>query len=411
MSYDYFSEFLDAADRTGRLGLQPLTPELAVGTHLTPESLKSIHAMFREVAGEDATLEQIAENNFQLHLDMITPLEQLLGCRAYYTIGSVETPKGTLYPMTEEEVRGWLAGGAPGPAVNAHTWITLDSLEVLDLTLLASVAATSGDLSLVNSHVAGNPEELAAMPNDDPQGTSRLPAGLRYHPFVVGEDLFRQMGLLADYQVHAGSLYDTILASDGFPLFVIGITRTTLRAELWAHHRELLDRLLRDRETARRWRDRIEIRISGYENDPRELFEIPEARAFMTYLAERWPYAFYFLNKEHGTFLRALFYACCAKSAVRDARVPAGKLGLMIDPDKWDEFNRAQLQGLAELRRRFRLPADEIDGCVKHVASYFNIEYVPRTPNLRDIAGAAARSLLGLVGLGRRERPPRDQNQ
>ena len=38
---------------------------------------------------------------------------------------------------------------------------------------------------------------------------------------------------------------------------------------------------------------KVRFGLDGYNDDPRELFEIPEARAFLRKLTEEWPYFFY----------------------------------------------------------------------------------------------------------------------
>ena len=55
-----------------------------------------------------------------------------------------------------------------------------------------------------------------------------------------------------------------------------------------------LKRLLKE-DFARRFQQRVSIGIDGYDNDTRELFEIPEVRTYMAKLDAEWPYWFYFL--------------------------------------------------------------------------------------------------------------------
>jgi len=55
-----------------------------------------------------------------------------------------------------------------------------------------------------------------------------------------------------------------------------------------------LKRLLR-KDFAKRFQQRVAIGIDGYDDDTRELFEIPEVRTYMAKLDAEWPYWFYFL--------------------------------------------------------------------------------------------------------------------
>jgi len=59
----------------------------------------------------------------------------------------------------------------------------------------------------------------------------------------------------------------------------------------------VLDSLIGSRERAMRFRDRVDFDVDGYNDDPRELFEVPEIRTFVRELDAKWPYWFFFLSK------------------------------------------------------------------------------------------------------------------
>ena len=52
-------------------------------------------------------------------------------------------------------------------------------------------------------------------------------------------------------------------------------------------------------DTARRWFERVDISIHGYENRAEELFEIPEVRTYIAELDKEFPYWLFFLSKRH----------------------------------------------------------------------------------------------------------------
>jgi hypothetical protein len=60
---------------------------------------------------------------------------------------------------------------------------------------------------------------------------------------------------------------------------------------------ELLRSLTADRDVAIEFCGRISLVVDGYNDDPRELFEIPEVRAYMKRLDQAWPYWFFFLSQ------------------------------------------------------------------------------------------------------------------
>ena len=52
-----------------------------------------------------------------------------------------------------------------------------------------------------------------------------------------------------------------------------------------------------DRHAALELCGRISLIVDGYNDDPRELFEIPEVRAYIKHLDQEWPYWFFFLSQ------------------------------------------------------------------------------------------------------------------
>ncbi len=50
------------------------------------------------------------------------------------------------------------------------------------------------------------------------------------------------------------------------------------------------------------------LSFSGYDFDPREIYEIPEIRSFMSKLLAVYPYFFYFLSAENA---QKILYFCC----------------------------------------------------------------------------------------------------
>ena len=61
-----------------------------------------------------------------------------------------------------------------------------------------------------------------------------------------------------------------------------------------------LNSLLESREKVIRFCGRVIIGVEGYDNDPRELFEINEVRAFLKKLDVEFPYWFYFIVRDDG---------------------------------------------------------------------------------------------------------------
>jgi hypothetical protein len=63
-------------------------------------------------------------------------------------------------------------------------------------------------------------------------------------------------------------------------------------------------------ETAKKFFERVEIGFSGYDQDPRELYEMVEVRNFVYKLDDQFPFWLYFLTKR-GSGLRVILYCFC----------------------------------------------------------------------------------------------------
>ena len=71
-----------------------------------------------------------------------------------------------------------------------------------------------------------------------------------------------------------------------------------------------LNKLIKSKETIEHFHQRIDIGISGYDTDERELFEIIEVRNYLQQLDSKFPYWFYFLNNIHSSSLHLITFSC-----------------------------------------------------------------------------------------------------
>src|SRR5215212_1226054 len=78
---------------------------------------------------------------------------------------------------------------------------------------------------------------------------------------------------------------------------VVVVTRQEVESQAITRPLGILEALLASPETARNHFEKIGIAFHGYDDDTRELFEIPEVRNFIFKLDEAFPYWFYFLSK------------------------------------------------------------------------------------------------------------------
>jgi hypothetical protein len=78
---------------------------------------------------------------------------------------------------------------------------------------------------------------------------------------------------------------------------VIVITRQEVESLDITGPLNMLQPLLESPQTARNHFEKIDLAFHGYDDDSRELFEIPDVRNFVFKLDDAFPYWFYFLSK------------------------------------------------------------------------------------------------------------------
>ena len=125
----------------------------------------------------------------------------------------------------------------------------------------------------------------------------------------------------------------------------------------------VLQTLLYDAETVTMFRGKATIAFDGYDNDSRELYEIPEVRRYLVELDSKFPYWFYFLSTRDDMLKMIAFCLCQTR------RIETG----MAYPDRHDmqAFMVAHFDAINRLFDRFQLDESisvEISGLV---ADYF----------------------------------------
>jgi len=110
---------------------------------------------------------------------------------------------------------------------------------------------------------------------------------------------------------------------------------------------QVLNSLIESREKAMRFRDRVVFGVDGYNDDPRELFEIPEVRTFIRELDGKWPYWLFFLSK--ATDMLAMIMFCLSKYQKVDAGLAC------YDPRDLETFLYLHFDALNSLFDQFDL--------------------------------------------------------
>lgn len=106
------------------------------------------------------------------------------------------------------------------------------------------------------------------------------------------------------------------------------------------------------REDAWRYRGQMTLVVDGYNEEQRELIDIPEVRAFLQLFNERWPYWAFFFNQVDDSIK---LLSCC----VCGANFPGGGV-IEIDGTKLVEFLRRGFGGMNLIFDKFGFPEDEL---------------------------------------------------
>lgn len=106
-------------------------------------------------------------------------------------------------------------------------------------------------------------------------------------------------------------------------------------------------------ENALRFRGAVDIAVHGYNDDDRELYEIPEVRRYYELLTDQFPYFFFFLNLSLPTLKIIAFCLCDARKV--------GEETVQIDKLKLATFVQDQFVGLNTLFHKYDLDTDHPD--------------------------------------------------
>ncbi len=124
--------------------------------------------------------------------------------------------------------------------------------------------------------------------------------------------------------------------------------------------RAFFDRLRSTRELAHKCQGKVEIMFSGYDDDPRELFEIEEVRAYVVTLDHALPEIFFFLRSEQPTYSLMIFALCQTDVTWVDGRsTKSVTKQVTFDPRPVAYFLERHWPALNELTDWLGMPIEE----------------------------------------------------
>jgi hypothetical protein len=180
----YTSEWKDAVARTERHGLDVPPHTLTSERYFSnPKTLAEFPYVLRDGLGE-LDIADVAAKCMSIHYAMIPVVEAWLGVPPLYTIGWVDdgTDRG-LFRFDESFITEKIRSGHKSGSINIHAWLTLPSLEIIDVALMTSFAVAQKKPEWLGSALTKYADDLQ---------------GVAYKPMLVGTDFLRKTGLLVE---------------------------------------------------------------------------------------------------------------------------------------------------------------------------------------------------------------------
>lgn len=110
---------------------------------------------------------------------------------------------------------------------------------------------------------------------------------------------------------------------------------------------------LATREDAWLYRGQMTLVVDGYNEDPRELVDVPEVRVFLRTLDQEWPYWAFFFNQVDDS-IKLLGSCVCG------VHFP-GRGAVEIDIEKLGDFLRRGFGGMNAVFEKHGFPGDELE--------------------------------------------------
>ncbi|MBE8563789.1 hypothetical protein [Vibrio sp. OPT20] len=180
----YQQEFKVALERTKRFNLKSPYVTCQDVRFLTYEFMTKFPRLLQQYIGLP-TEDDVVAKCLEFHYKLQQPISEIIGVPCEFTIGHIESKDQKLFYQSETDLLALLQNGFKGSTLNIHAWLTLPSMEILDLTFPTSYAKINNIKGGAGGIIASHADELSN--------------GVKYHPMLVGEDFLRQSGAMFEF--------------------------------------------------------------------------------------------------------------------------------------------------------------------------------------------------------------------
>ncbi len=177
----YFDRFLEADERTAKFGLgEKKMKKIELFYSQSHLSSKFEDFLFKVMPMNNLNI--LSRNCLAVNLALIEKIKGHFQCDASYTIGYVEYSGKPIFKKTEGELSIIMQDKSRKNEANLHAWITLDSFEIIDLTILTTMANYLNEDSIRGQIIFENPDTLKN--------------GLSYFPMLTSAKYLAASGLV-----------------------------------------------------------------------------------------------------------------------------------------------------------------------------------------------------------------------
>ncbi len=184
---NYRAHFAAAEARTREYGLKVPAVRLDPRPLLTTEMREQLPILMNEALGR-MSIRDLVYQRVSLHHSLRASVSALIQADVYLTLGWVRLldemgEDARLFEFDEEWIEHSLQRrGISSEATELHAWLTLPSMEIIDLSLLSSVA-------IINR----TPARMGAVLIHRADDTTR---GICYVPMLIGDDFLKRIGMV-----------------------------------------------------------------------------------------------------------------------------------------------------------------------------------------------------------------------
>jgi hypothetical protein len=181
----YALEFAQAAERSKKFELDPPVFDIEPTRRWFDEDrLARFPNVLREGLGE-LGVEEVMAQCLSIHYRMRPIVQAWLGCPVLYTLGWIddETDEG-MFKFDDAFIANMLRTGHKGGSVNIHAWLTLPSMEIIDVSFATTLGIVQKRPEMLGRAITRPADELK---------------GMAYKPMLVGDGFLRKTGLLIEW--------------------------------------------------------------------------------------------------------------------------------------------------------------------------------------------------------------------